>query len=172
VPAARGVVRSLTAEERLLLEQNTRIARANRAPDDFPAFIRKGYEVKVLADEYTYNDNGIIYKDYGLGEGAEPQSGQQVEFQYTAYNENGGLIDSSYRKGQPATTRLGISGLIPGFEAGLQGMRVGGKRRIIVPPELGPPVGPATFFSARQFECAAPGRCPGAGALTPPAQGV
>lgn len=41
---------------------------------------------------------------------------------------------------------------LQGFEMGLKTMRVGGKRRIVVPPELGPPVGPATFFSAKQFE--------------------
>jgi len=150
-----GGVRLLTPEERLLLEQNQRIKSLNRAPDDFPAFIRSGYEVRVLADAYVYLDNGLIYKDFAPGDGAAPLSGQQVEFNYSAYNESGGLIDSSYRQGRPASTRLGIGGMIPGFEAGLMGMRVGGKRRIIVPPELGPPVGPATFFSARQFECAA-----------------
>ena len=64
----------------------------------------------------------------------------------------GSRIDSTYSRGRPAQTRLGIGGLIPGFEAGIATMRVGGKRRIVVPPELGPPVGPATFFSAKQFE--------------------
>ena len=42
--------------------------------------------------------------------------------------------------------------MIPGFEEGLSTMKPGGKRRIIVPPELGPPVGPATFFSSKQWE--------------------
>ena len=43
-----------------------------------------------------------------------PKDGQEVTFQYTAYNENGNRIDSSYSKGRPASTRLGINGLIPG----------------------------------------------------------
>lgn len=42
--------------------------------------------------------------------------------------------------------------MIPGFEEALKSMRAGGRRRVIVPPELGPPVGPSTFFSAKQFE--------------------
>ena len=75
-----------------------------------------------------------------------------MTFNYIAYNESGSTIDSTYRKGVPANTRLGINGMIPGFEIGLKGMQVGGKRRVVVPPELGPPVGPATFFSAKQWE--------------------
>jgi FKBP-type peptidyl-prolyl cis-trans isomerase len=47
---------------------------------------------------------------------------------------------------------LSLQGLIPGFELGIRGMREGGNRRIIVPPKLGPPVGPSTFFSAKQCE--------------------
>ena len=135
-----------------MLEQNQRIRSLNRAPDDFPAFIRKGYEVTVLADGYVYQDNGLVYKDYATGDGELPEDGQQVTFHYVAYNEAGGLVDSTYRRGRPAETRLGIGGLIPGFEAGLKSMKVGGRRRVIVPPELGPPTGPATFFSAKQFE--------------------
>jgi hypothetical protein len=129
--ASSGTVRTLTDEERLLLEQNQRIKSLNRAPDDFPAFIRKGtrpatnqpssaislrhrlfryltlfphtpvragYEVTVLADGYVYQDNGLIYKDFELGTGDAPVDGQQIVFNYAAYNESGGLIDSSYRQ--------------------------------------------------------------------------
>ena len=93
-----------------------------------------------------------MYKDFKVGEGKLPEDGQEVTFNYVAYNENGGTIDSTYRKGVPASTRLGINGMIPGFEEALKGMRAGGSRRVVVPPELGPPVGPATFFSSKQWE--------------------
>ncbi len=95
---------------------------------------------------------GLIYKDYAEGSGNSPEDGQQVTFDYTAYNESAVLVDSSYRKGQPSQTRMGINGLIPGFELGIKTMKPGGKRRIIVSPELGPPVGPSTFFSSKQWQ--------------------
>lgn len=151
----------LTIPQRQVLEYNRRTQRQNNAPPDFPSFIREGYDMTILASEgYQVSPEGVIYKDFVVGEGgggegeaaALPQDGQQVTFDYTAYNESAAVIDSSYRKGQPASTRLGIAGLIPGFEMGLRTMRPGGKRRIVVPPELGPPVGPATFFSAKQYE--------------------
>lgn len=112
-----------------------------------------------------------------MGSGEEPQDGQEVEFHYSAYNENGARIDSTFSKGKPVRQRLGIKGLIPGallasqwmpwrpkvhrielgwmaagFEEGIKTMKVGGRRRLVVPPELGPPVGPSTFFSAKQCE--------------------
>jgi hypothetical protein len=49
-------------------------------------------------------------------------------------------VDSSYQQNRPAETRIGIKGMIAGFEEGIKTMRVGGKRRVIVPPDLGPPV--------------------------------
>jgi len=83
---------------------------------------------------------GTMMQDYEVGGGLQPLDGQQVVFHYTAYNESGATIDSTYRKDRPAETRLGIGGMIPGFEEGIKSMKAGGKRRIVVPPELGPPV--------------------------------
>lgn len=107
------------------------------------------------AKGYQITPEGLIYKDYVVGEGSSPQDGQEVVFDYTAFNEAGTRIDSSFTKGRPASARIGVGaggGLIPGFELGLLGMRPGGRRRLIVPPALGPPIGPQTFFSAKQCE--------------------
>ena len=145
--------RGLTELEAKAIENNQKIKQYNNAPEEFPTFVREGYDVKVLtADGFVTQDDGLVYKDFVLGKGDLPKDGQEVTFEYVAYNENGGTIDSTYRKGVPASTRLGINGMIPGFEEGLKGMRPGGKRRVVVPPELGPPTGPATFFSAKQWE--------------------
>ncbi|KAK9819473.1 hypothetical protein WJX74_010867 [Apatococcus lobatus] len=141
----------LSLSERQVLEQNRRRQAQNSAPPDFPSFARQGFDIKILADGYS-TSNGLIFKDFRVGEGDYPVDGQQVLFNYNAYNENGGKIDSSYNKKQPAQTRLGTKGLIPGFEQGIKEMKIGGRRRLVVPPELGPPVGPSTFFSAKQCE--------------------
>lgn len=140
-------------DEKRLLEQNKRVQRENNAPEDFPGFVREGFQVNVVTSEnYVKRDSGLIYRDYEVGKGDCPKDGQQVIFHYVGYNESGRRIDSTYLQGSPAKIRMGTKALVPGFEEGIQDMRPGGKRRIIIPPELGPPVGPSTFFSAKQFE--------------------
>ncbi|KAG6546656.1 hypothetical protein Mapa_011845 [Marchantia paleacea] len=140
-------------DEDRLLQQNRRMQKLNGAPNEFPGFIREGFDVKVVTnDQYVTTKTGLIYCDIVVGQGDPPQDGQQVTFHYVGYNESGRRVDSSYQQGQPARTRVGIKGMIPGFEEGIKSMRTGGKRRIIIPPDLGPPVGPSTFFSAKQFE--------------------
>ena len=143
----------LTDLDQKAVDNNLKIKQYNNAPADFPTFVREGYDVRVITPTgYVTQDDGLVYKDFKVGEGKLPEDGQEVTFNYVAYNENGGTIDSTYRKGVPASTRLGINGMIPGFEEALKGMRAGGSRRVVVPPELGPPVGPATFFSSKQWE--------------------
>lgn len=140
-------------DERRLLEQNKRRQRENNAPEDFPSFVREGFEVKVVTSEnYVKSDSGLIYRDFEVGKGDCAKDGQQVIFHYVGYNESGRRIDSTYLQGSPARIRMGNKALVPGFEEGIKDMRPGGKRRMIIPPELGPPVGPSTFFSAKQFE--------------------
>ncbi|XP_028754104.1 peptidyl-prolyl cis-trans isomerase FKBP20-2, chloroplastic isoform X2 [Neltuma alba] len=140
-------------DEKRLLEQNKRVQKENNAPDDFPNFVREGFEVKVVtSDNYVKRDSGLIYRDYEVGKGDCPKDGQQVTFHYIGYNESGRRIDSTYLQNSPARIRLGTNALVPGFEEGIRDMKPGGKRRIVIPPELGPPVGPSTFFSSKQFE--------------------
>jgi FKBP-type peptidyl-prolyl cis-trans isomerase len=102
-------------DERRLLEQNKRIQRENNAPDEFPNFVREGFEVKVLAsDNYIKADSGLIYRDFNVGQGDFPKDGQQVTFHYIGYNESGRRIDSTYIQGSPARIRMGTNALVPG----------------------------------------------------------
>jgi FKBP-type peptidyl-prolyl cis-trans isomerase len=79
--------------------------------------------------------SGMKYVDLKAGDGATPRMGQGVRVHYTGWLANGTEFDSSYKKNQPAEFSLG-PGLIPGWNEALQSMKVGGKRRIILPPAL------------------------------------
>eukprot|EP00747_Dinoflagellata_sp_TGD_P186528 gnl/TRDRNA2_/TRDRNA2_43591_c0_seq1.p1 gnl/TRDRNA2_/TRDRNA2_43591_c0~~gnl/TRDRNA2_/TRDRNA2_43591_c0_seq1.p1 ORF type:complete len:311 (+),score=47.20 gnl/TRDRNA2_/TRDRNA2_43591_c0_seq1:47-979(+) len=140
-------------QDRLAREYNERITKRNKAPPGFPIFVRKGYEVEVITPEegFQTQKDGLMYKDFQVGEGKSPRDGEEVTFDYEVYNENGRRVDSSYGK-DVGKARLGLGTMIPGVESALKGMKPGGKRRAIVPPDLGPPTGPSTFFSAKQYE--------------------
>mmetsp|Transcript_44472 Transcript_44472/g.115065 ORF Transcript_44472/g.115065 Transcript_44472/m.115065 type:complete len:270 (-) Transcript_44472:89-898(-) len=142
----------LSLSEKQVLEYNKRIQAQNRVPKEFPLFVREGFNVKILADGYDVSPDGLVTKTFQAGAGEKPSDGQKVIFHYTAYNESGSLIDTSYKQGRPAEMRIGASGMIPGFELSLRLMEVGTKMRVVVPPALGPPTGPSTFFSAKQCE--------------------
>ncbi|KAJ8450075.1 hypothetical protein Cgig2_033269 [Carnegiea gigantea] len=102
-------------DERRLLEQNKRIQRENNAPEDFPSFIREGFQVKVVTPgNYVRRDSGLIYRDFEVGKGDCPKDGQQVVFHYVGYNESGRRIDSTYLQGAPAKIRMGTNSLVPG----------------------------------------------------------
>jgi FKBP-type peptidyl-prolyl cis-trans isomerase len=75
-------------------------------------------------------------EDLTLGAGREAAAGDTVRIHYVGMLANGTSFDSS-RNREPLKATLGRSMLIPGFDRGVQGMRVGGRRRITVPPELG-----------------------------------
>lgn len=74
--------------------------------------------------------------DGTIGTGVEAVSGKLVTVQYTGTLANGTKFDSSYDRGVPFTFLLGSGQVIPGWDKGVQGMKVGGKRRLVIPPEL------------------------------------
>lgn len=75
-------------------------------------------------------------EDILVGEGAPAASGDTLTVHYIGTLESGQVFDDSYTRGEPFTFRLGAGTVIRGWDLGLVGMRVGGKRRLIIPPEL------------------------------------
>jgi len=76
-------------------------------------------------------------KEIEEGSGAEAQSGQEVTVQYVGVDyKNGKEFDSSWSRGEPFTFTLGAGEVIPGWDQGVEGMKVGGRRELIIPPEL------------------------------------
>ena len=81
--------------------------------------------------------SGLKYTDLVEGTGASPQTGQTVSVNYTGTLENGTKFDSSYDHGKPFEFRIGTGSVIKGWDEGLMSMKVGGKRKLIIPSALG-----------------------------------
>jgi FKBP-type peptidyl-prolyl cis-trans isomerase len=81
--------------------------------------------------------SGLQYTDIVVGKGPAPQPGQLAVVNYTGWLEDGKKFDSSLDRGVPFEFRLGQGKVIKGWEEGVSTMKVGGKRKLIIPPELG-----------------------------------
>ena len=80
--------------------------------------------------------SGLTIIDQVVGTGPQPKAGQTVIVNYTGYLDNGTKFDSSFDRNQPLEFVLGAGQVIRGWDEGLSTMKVGGKRRLLVPPEL------------------------------------
>jgi FKBP-type peptidyl-prolyl cis-trans isomerase len=90
-----------------------------------------------VTGEPTKTADGLQYWDIKVGSGATAQSGQMVKVHYTGWLTNGKKFDSSVDHGQPFSFHLGAGEVIKGWDEGVAGMKVGGKRQLRIPPELG-----------------------------------
>jgi len=81
--------------------------------------------------------SGLKYTDIVVGTGATPQKGQTVTVHYTGTLANGKKFDSSLDRGVPADFRIGVGAVIKGWDEGLMTMKVGGKRHLVIPSNLG-----------------------------------
>lgn len=86
--------------------------------------------------EYVTTDSGLKYADLEVGDGPAPENGQTVSVHYTGWLEDGTKFDSSLDRGQPFSFVLGEGRVIRGWDEGVATMKVGGKRQLVIPPEL------------------------------------
>lgn len=93
--------------------------------------------------------SGLKIEELAEGSGATAEAGQTVAVHYTGWLEDGSKFDSSKDRNEPFRFRLGGGMVIKGWDEGVAGMKVGGRRKLTLPPELG--------YGAR-----------GAGGVTPP----
>lgn len=81
--------------------------------------------------------SGLAYVDMVVGNGPAPTAGKPVKVHYTGWLENGTKFDSSVDRNEPFVFTIAAGQVIPGWDEGVMSMKVGGKRKLIIPPELG-----------------------------------
>jgi FKBP-type peptidyl-prolyl cis-trans isomerase FkpA len=88
-----------------------------------------------MADQTT-TSSGLKYEDIEAGTGATAKSGQKAKVHYTGWLKNGQKFDSSKDRNDPFEFTLGAGQVIKGWDEGVAGMKVGGKRRLTIPADL------------------------------------
>lgn len=92
---------------------------------------------EVTKPGVTKMPNGLVIEEVVVGNGDVAEDGKTIFVHYTGYLTDGTKFDSSYNSGNPLRLTLGAGQVIAGWEQGLKGMRVGGKRKLTIPPSLG-----------------------------------
>jgi FKBP-type peptidyl-prolyl cis-trans isomerase len=116
-----------------------------RKVNDFEEVISKEEQVNEISDvqeevggvsDMVDNQKEVEIEDLKVGDGKEAKAGSIVEVHYIGTLVDGTKFDSSYDRGEPFSFNLGSAEVIQGWEIGVQGMKVGGKRKLSIPPEL------------------------------------
>ena len=100
-----------------------------------PAFAAQ--EAKKDGGKTVTTASGLKYVDVVTGKGAAPTAGKAVKVHYTGTLENGKKFDSSVDRNEPFSFTIGVGQVIQGWDEGFAGMKVGGKRTLIIPPHMG-----------------------------------
>jgi FKBP-type peptidyl-prolyl cis-trans isomerase len=113
------------------------LSAGSRAASPAPAQAQKEEKEKM----WTKTDSGLQYRDVKEGTGPEAAKGQTAQVHYTGWlwvnDAKGKKFDSSKDRGQPFDFPLGAGRVIKGWDEGVAGMKAGGKRELIIPPQLG-----------------------------------
>ena len=106
---------------------------AARSPESLPF----ASSLNVDFSKLTKTTSGLYFRDVEMGSGALVQRGQTVEVRYTGWLNNGVQFDQTAAGDKPISFRVGRLQVIKGWDEGIVGMRVGGKRQLVIPPDLG-----------------------------------
>ncbi len=90
-----------------------------------------------IPKDLTTTPSGLQYKDLAVGSGTEATARSRVHVHYTGELTDGRQFDSSRDRGEPLDFVLGVGQVIRGWDEGVTGMRVGGRRILVIPPALG-----------------------------------
>ena len=111
---------------------------AREAPAGGPAAVPPAPGASAAPEPATITTpSGLQYQDQVVGKGPSPQTGQTVVVHYTGWLTNGRKFDSSRDRGQPFSFSIGKGEVIQGWDEGVATMKVGGRRKLTIPPALG-----------------------------------
>ncbi len=91
----------------------------------------------TIGGQEQTTSSGLKYTDLVVGQGALPKKGQTITVDYTGWLTDGTKFDSSKDRHEPLEFQIGVGQVIRGWDEGVTTMRVGGKRRLTIPPQLG-----------------------------------
>jgi FKBP-type peptidyl-prolyl cis-trans isomerase FkpA len=97
----------------------------------------QAYNEGTLGDQLQRTESGLGYVIHSRGNGAEAEADKSVEVQYIGMLTNGTIFDESFTRGQPISFPLGQGNVIPGWDEGIDLLRVGDKATLFIPSELG-----------------------------------
>ena len=109
---------------------------ADASLPEVPATIA-GNNMTDNTEKTVTTDSGLKYVELKEGKGATPKTGQTVVVHYTGTLEDGTKFDSSRDRNSPFQFKIGVGEVIKGWDEGVGTMKVGGRRQLIIPPELG-----------------------------------
>ncbi|MCR4328249.1 MAG: FKBP-type peptidyl-prolyl cis-trans isomerase [Patescibacteria group bacterium] len=120
-----------------------------------PAVVPQNSQVSSSNNNYTQTPMNLEITDLVAGMGAEAKAGDKVTVHYTGTLADGTVFDSSKTRGTPFTFTLGVGQVIKGWDEGFAGMKIGGTRKLVIPPGLAygaQQVGPIPPNSTLTFE--------------------
>jgi len=94
-------------------------------------------ETKNMAEQTVTTESGLTYLDMTVGTGRLAELGDTASVHYTGWLADGKKFDSSVDRKEPFSFRLGAGQVIKGWDEGVTGMKIGGKRKLTIPPQLG-----------------------------------
>ena len=94
-------------------------------------------ENKKMDTNQSTDSGKLVIEDIKVGEGKEVKSGDTVVMHYSGTLTDGTKFDSSYDRNEPFTTQIGVGQVIKGWDEGVPGMKIGGKRKLTIPSDLG-----------------------------------
>jgi len=120
----------------LLLSLSAALVAQTSSHKAAPARVPNTTAPTKITGDGVKTDSGLQYWDIKVGTGDEAKSGDKVKVHYTGWFTSGKKFDSSVDAQQPYTFTLGQGNVIKGWDEGVAGMKVGGKRQLRIPPEL------------------------------------